>query len=66
MAKVNDGFIRMHIKSLYRLIKFVVEMKHYGLVIEPKEPAENSVWEMMACCDYSGNKDGRKVCYTHL
>jgi hypothetical protein len=61
-AKVNDGPTKAHMKSLYRLIKFVVDTKHYGLVMEPQEPTEETVWEMIAYCDsdYAGDKDGRK------
>jgi hypothetical protein len=40
----------------------VVNTKNYGLLIEPKQPAENNVWEIIAYSDsdYAGNKDGRK------
>ena len=50
-------------KSFFRLIKFVVDTKNYGLVMKPKQPTENNVWEMMAYCDsdYAGDNDGRKV-----
>jgi hypothetical protein len=62
VAKVNDGPTKAHMKSLYRLIKFVIDTKHYGLVIEPSEPMKNNIWEMRAFCDsdYAGDKDGRK------
>jgi hypothetical protein len=35
-AKVNVGLTKAHMKSLYRLIKYVVHIINYGLVIEPK------------------------------
>jgi hypothetical protein len=35
-AKVNIGETKAHMKSLYRLIKFVVDTKNYRLVMELK------------------------------
>ena len=44
-------------KSFYSLIKFVVDTKNHGLVMEPNQPTENNVWKMMAYCDsdYAGD-----------
>ena len=42
VAKVNDGPTKAQMRSLYRLIKFVVDTKHYGLVMEPSEPTKNN------------------------
>ena len=49
-------------KSLYCLIKFVVDTKHFGLVMEPKMSNKSNTWDMMTYCDsdYAGDKDGRK------
>ena len=41
-AKANIGPTKAHMKSLYRLIKFVVDTKNYGLVMEPKQTTENN------------------------
>jgi hypothetical protein len=62
MAKVNDGPTKAHMKSLYRLIKYVVDTRHHGLVMEPTETHQDNTWEMKAFCDsdYAGDKDGRK------
>ena len=61
-SKANVGPTKANMKSLYRLIKFVVDTKNYGLVMEPNQPTENNMWEIMAYCDsdYAGDKDGRK------
>jgi hypothetical protein len=61
-AKVNIGLTKAHMKSLNRLIRYVVDTKNYGLVMESKQPAENNVWEMIAYCDsdYAGDKNGSK------
>jgi hypothetical protein len=60
-AKVNIGPTKTHRKSLYRLVKFVVDIQNYGLVMKPKQPTENNVWEIMAYCDsdYAGDKSGK-------
>ena len=62
-AKVNIGQTKAHMKSFYKLIKFVVDTKNYEMVMEPKQPTENTLWEMMAYCDsdYARDKDERKV-----
>jgi hypothetical protein len=62
VCELVRGPTKAHMKSLYRFIKYVVDTKNCGLVMEPKQPAENNVWEMMAYCDsnYAGDKDGRK------
>ena len=61
LAKVNDGPTKAHMKSLYQLIKYVVDTRHHGLVMEPTD-TNNNTWEMRAFCDsdYAGDKAGRK------
>jgi hypothetical protein len=60
LAKVNDGPTKAHMKSLYRLIKYVVNTRHHGLVMEPTDTNNNNTWEMRAFCDsdYAGDKEG--------
>jgi Reverse transcriptase (RNA-dependent DNA polymerase) len=62
IAKVMDGPTELQVKSLYRLIKYVLDTKNQGLLMSPLEPEENSTWIMSAYCDsdYAGDKDGRK------
>ena len=56
-----DGPTMAHVKSLLRLIKYVVDTKDIGLVMEPTIK-DNDLWEMQAYCDsdYAGDRDGRK------
>jgi hypothetical protein len=62
IAKVMDGPTMIQVKSLYRLIKFVVDTKTHGLLMEPEESQDNNIWTLQAYCDsdYAGDKDGRK------
>ena len=62
IAKATDGPTKAHVKSLMRLIKYVVDTKDHGLVMEPKNNDNNNLWEMQAYCDsdYAGDLDGCK------
>jgi hypothetical protein len=62
IAKVMDGPTEMQVKSLYRLIKYILDTKNQGLLMSPLKPQEKNTWIMSACCDsdYAGDKDGRK------
>jgi hypothetical protein len=62
IAKVMDGPTEPQVKSLYRLIKYVLDTKNHGLIMNPSEPQEKNSWIMSAYCDsdYAGDKDGRK------
>ena len=59
-AKANIRPTKAHMKSLYRLIKFVTNTKNHMLAIDPMQPAGKNVWEIIAYSDYAMDKDGRK------
>ena len=62
IAKVMDGPTELQVKSLFRLVKYVIDTKTKGLIMSPDEATDPSVWKMVAFCDsdYAGDKDGRK------
>jgi Reverse transcriptase (RNA-dependent DNA polymerase) len=62
IAKVMDGPTQAHMKSLFRLVKYVIDTKHFGLVMMPEKPKIENTWELQAFCDsdYAGDRDGRK------
>ena len=62
IAKVMDGPTELQVKSLFRLVKYVIDTKEKGLLMSPDKAADPNVWKMIAFCDsdYAGDKDGRK------
>jgi hypothetical protein len=60
LAKVMDGATQAHVKSLMRAIKFVLDTKEKGLVMEPD--FKNFKWVIESYCDsdYSGDRETRK------
>jgi len=62
IAKVMDGPTELQVKSLYRLVKYVIDTKEKGLLMSPEKGVDPNVWTMIAFCDsdYAGDKDGRK------
>jgi hypothetical protein len=62
IAKAMDGPTKGHMKSLLRLIRYVVDIKDHELIIERKMGKDDDVWELHAYCnsDYAGNRDGCK------
>jgi hypothetical protein len=61
IAKVMDGPTEQQMKSLFRLIKYVLDTKNMGLIMSP-ESSLKTAWKMVAYCDsdYAGDRDGRK------
>jgi hypothetical protein len=51
LAKVNNGPTKAHMKSLYWLIKYVVDTRHHGLVMEPTDTKKTNTWKMSAFCN---------------
>ena len=62
IAKVMDGPTPAHMKSLFCLIKYVIDTKHFGLVMMPEEPKIENIWELQAFCDsdYASDQNGHK------
>ena len=59
LSKVMDGATEGHMKSLLRCIKFVLDTKNAGLLIEPYDLTD--IWNFQAFCnlDYSGDREKR-------
>jgi hypothetical protein len=62
IVKVMDGPTQAHMKSLFCLIKYVIDTKHLSLVMMPEEPKVKNTWGVQAFCDsdYAGDRDGHK------
>ena len=62
IAKVMDGPTEVQVKNLFRIIKYVIDTKEYGLMMNPQNENNKNTWEMKAYCDsdYAGDRDGRK------
>jgi hypothetical protein len=62
ITKGMDGPTDLQVKSLHRLIKYVLDTRNKGLLMSPDEVNEDNTWIMSAYCDsdYAGDRDGRK------
>ena len=64
LSKVLDGATETHLNDLYRVIKYVIVTKLYGLPIEPtwipSNPVLNWLLELWVDSDWAGDKDSRK------
>jgi len=60
LSKVMDGATESHLKSLYRVIKYVLDTKLTTLTMEPKLSEQK--WELKAYSDsdYAGDRDNRR------
>ena len=54
--------IMMMLQILYFVVKYVIDMKHYGLKIEPVIEEKEKRWNLVAFLDsdYAGDPDSRK------
>jgi hypothetical protein len=54
--------MKAHMKSLYWLIKYVVNTKHHRVVMEPTDTNKNNNWDVSAFSDsdYAGDQEGQK------
>jgi hypothetical protein len=59
---VMDGPTKKQVKSLHRIIKYVIDTKTYGLLMKPEGMSNGNHWELQAFCDsdYAGDRDGWK------
>jgi hypothetical protein len=60
LSKCMDGATRAAVKELYRVIKFTLDTKDYGLLLKPKKP-DGPNWDMVMYTDsdYAGDKDSQ-------
>jgi len=60
LSKVMDGATEAHMKMMLRCIKYILDTREKGLLMQPSEVLDD-VWELQAFCDsdYSGDRDKR-------
>ena len=61
LSKVLDSPSKLAVKEMYRVIKFVLDTRYYGLKIEPKKPIDEC-WDIVCYSDsdYGGDQDTRR------
>jgi len=62
LSKVMNGATSGHLKSLYRVIKFVLDSQHISLTMQPSSSCEQQKWELTAFSDsdYGRDRDTRR------
>ena len=61
LTKVMDGATKGHLKAMYRVIKYVLDTKHWRLQMKTNRSEENE-WniEAFSDSDYAGDRDTRR------
>jgi hypothetical protein len=62
IAKAINRPTEVQVKNLYRIIKYVVNTKDYGLLMNPQNENNEYTWEMKAYCDsdFAESRDRKK------